>query len=155
MRPAMHISLNVSDLDRSADFYARFLGEPAKRKPGSVKFVTSEPDLHLALQAALVNRSGGSALSHLGIRVSSKEEVLRWKRVLTERGLLLREETQTACCYALQEKIWITDPDGNRWEIYTVLEDLSEAAGTPSRAGREPQAGELCCPPDAGFPWRS
>jgi catechol-2,3-dioxygenase len=124
----VHISLQVGDLEKSAEFYGRFLGDPAKRKPGYVKFVTADPEIHLALQpSGRPGRPGPGALSHLGIRVSTPEEVQTWRRRLEDRGLSPRVEAMTACCYALQEKIWVTDPDGNSWEVYSVLEDLEEA----------------------------
>jgi len=137
MKSATHISLNVSDLERSVSFYTRFLGEPKKRKPGYAKFVSWEPEIHLALEAALEGSTAkGGALSHLGIRVGSTEEVLRWKSALTERGLPSRDEMGTSCCYARQDKIWVEDPDGTRWEIYTVLEDLNE---------EKPEDRPACC----------
>jgi catechol 2,3-dioxygenase-like lactoylglutathione lyase family enzyme len=125
----VHISLHVGDLEKSAEFYGRFLGDPAKRKPGYVKFVTSDPEIHLALQPwGRGDRPGaGGALSHLGIRVSTPEEVHAWRERLEQRGLSPRVEASTACCYALQEKIWVADPDGNQWEVYSVIEDLEEA----------------------------
>lgn len=137
MASSVHISLNVSDLPRSTDFYRRFLGEPRKLKADYVKFVAEEPEIHLALQPGAVSSSG--ALSHLGIRVDSTERVEQWKRTLTGRGLPTEEEKREACCYALQDKFWLTDPDGNRWEIYTVLEDIEQKA----------EAGTSCCTPKA------
>jgi|SRR5690242_10585387 len=124
---SVHISLNVADLDRSIDFYRRFLGEPSKRRPDYAKFVAADPELHLALQPGRVGRSAGS-LSHLGIRVASAARVRDWKEALEQRGLSTEEEKREACCYALQEKFWVTDPDGNRWEVYTVLEDIDQKA---------------------------
>jgi catechol 2,3-dioxygenase-like lactoylglutathione lyase family enzyme len=135
MSSSVHISLNVSNFDRSVDFYRRFLGEPAKLNPAYAKFVGSNPELHLALQPGEIRSAG--ALSHLGIRVDSTDEVLRWKDVLSERGLPTEEERREACCYALQDKFWVTDPDGNRWEVYTVLEDLDHAK----------DAATTCCSP--------
>lgn len=126
MPSAVHVSLNVSDLGRSTDFYRRFFGEPKKRKPDYAKFVAEEPEIHLALQPGRI--SGAGSLSHLGIRVDSLERVHEWKTALAGRGLLAEEEKREACCYALQEKFWVTDPDGNRWEIYTVLADIDDAA---------------------------
>lgn len=137
MASSVHISLNVSDLSRSTDFYRRFLGEPQKLKADYVKFVAEEPEIHLALQPGVI--SGSGPISHLGIRVDSTERVEQWKRALNGRGLATEDEKREACCYALQDKFWLTDPDGNRWEIYTVLEDLEQKA----------EAGMTCCAPDA------
>lgn len=123
MNAAVHISLNVSNLDKSIDFYRRFFGEPQKLKPGYAKFVLKNPEIHLALQAGLPGKVGVGTLSHLGLRVDSTENVLHWRDTLKERGLSTLDEMQRNCCFALQDKFWITDPDGNRWEVYTVLED--------------------------------
>ena len=125
MKPAIHVSLNVSDIGRSVAFYSRVFGEPAKLKPGYAKFVAEEPALHLALQEGLTETAGG-ALSHLGIRVDTTAEVLRRRADLLEKGLTGEDEIGTTCCYARQDKFWISDPDGNRWEIYSVLEDVEE-----------------------------
>jgi catechol 2,3-dioxygenase-like lactoylglutathione lyase family enzyme len=92
MTSAVHISLNVSDLPRSTDFYRRFLGEPKKLKSDYAKFVAQEPEIHLALQPGRVAGGAAGALSHLGIRVDSVEQVHRWKSDLSERGLPTEEE---------------------------------------------------------------
>ena len=126
MAASVHISLNVGDLDRSVDFYRRFLGEPAKLKSDYAKFVTAAPEIHLALQPGAVAKGAPGALSHLGIRVDSTEEVRGWKARLGERGVVTEEETRESCCYAVQDKFWLSDPDGNRWEVYTVLEDIEQ-----------------------------
>jgi catechol 2,3-dioxygenase-like lactoylglutathione lyase family enzyme len=145
MSSAVHVSLTVSDLDRSISFYRLLLGEPAKVKPGYAKFVGSNPEIHLALQPGEVR--GGGALSHLGIRVASAEEVHLRREVFAARGLETERQTREACCYALQDKFWVTDPDGNRWEVYSVLEDLeeerAEAASCCTSDGR-------CASEDAG-----
>jgi catechol 2,3-dioxygenase-like lactoylglutathione lyase family enzyme len=133
MKPALHVSLNVSDVARARDFYSAFLGlAPAKEKPGYVKFVTAEPDLHLALNESGRRPDAGGSLSHLGIRVGSTGEVDRWKLRVTERGVASFEEKDTTCCYARQDKFWVSDPDGNRWEVYTVLEDVELPTAAPS-----------------------
>jgi len=131
MASAVHISLNVSDLSRSVQFYRGFLGEPKKLKGDYAKFVSESPEIHLALQPGLVGASSsGGALSHLGIRVESTEDVRRWRSDLKTRGVVSDEERREACCYALQDKFWLTDPDGNRWEIYSVIEDIEAEAST-------------------------
>jgi catechol 2,3-dioxygenase-like lactoylglutathione lyase family enzyme len=139
MAASVHISLNVSDLDRSVEFYRRFLGEPAKRKRDYAKFVAADPEIHLALQPAPRASGTAGSLSHLGIRVESVDEVRRWKTALGARGVTTEDEKTESCCYALQDKFWIADPDGNRWEVYTVLEDVEEKA----------DAGMTCCLPQA------
>ena len=137
MSPSVHISLKVRDLDRSVDFYRRLFGEPAKLKSDYAKFVTQNPEIHLALGPGLETAPGSGALSHLGIRVGSTDEVERWKSGLRERGIRVEDQQRTECCYALQDKFWLSDPDGNRWEIYTVLHDV-ETMTPASAAG--------CCP---------
>jgi len=123
---SVHVSLHVGDLERSVEFYRGVFGEPRKLKADYAKFVGENPEIHLALQPGLDGNAAGGSLSHLGIRVASTEEVRRWRRDLKARGIVSDEEKREACCYALQDKFWLTDPDGNRWEIYTVLEDLDE-----------------------------
>jgi catechol 2,3-dioxygenase-like lactoylglutathione lyase family enzyme len=137
MNPSVHISLNVRDLDRSVDFYRRFLGEPAKLKADYAKFVSRDPEIHLALEPGPAPAAEPGRLSHLGIRVASTDEVERRKKDLHGRGVAIEEVPRAECCYALQDKFWLTDPDGNRWEIYTVLEDVEQ---------REPLACATCCP---------
>jgi len=137
MTPSVHISLNVRDLGRSVDFYRKFLGDPAKLKSDYAKFVARDPEIHLALEPGLEPVAGAGSLSHLGIRVPSTEEVERRKQDLLGRGVEIEEEPRAECCYALQEKFWLTDPDGNRWEIYTALEDVET---------RQPKECATCCP---------
>lgn len=131
MSSAVHISLHVSDLDRSVDFYRRFFGPPAKLEPDYAKFVAADPEIHLALQPGHVDGSAGT-LSHFGIRVDSTSRVHEWKDRLRQRGMPTGEEQREACCYAVQEKFWVTDPDENRWEIYTVLEDIARPSANPT-----------------------
>jgi catechol 2,3-dioxygenase-like lactoylglutathione lyase family enzyme len=128
MPSAVHVSLNVSDLAKSVAFYTGVFGQPKKLKHDYAKFVGDSPEIHLALQPGLAAGAARGTLSHLGIRVESGEEVKRWRSELKERGIVSDEEKREACCYALQDKFWLTDPDGNRWEIYTVLEDLEEVS---------------------------
>jgi catechol 2,3-dioxygenase-like lactoylglutathione lyase family enzyme len=125
---ALHVSLDVSNLEKSLAFYASLFGKPVKQKPDYVKFVGSSPELHLALQSSVSAFSQRGALSHLGIRVDSVDEVHRRHASLRERGLSPGAIERSDCCYAVQEKFWLADPDGNRWEIYAVLEDREAAA---------------------------
>jgi len=115
-----HLSLDVPDLESAVAFYSELLGiEPAKRKPGYAKFEVADPPVALALQ-----QSAHTGLSHLGIRVGSTEEVEASSRRLHAKGLATFDERDTTCCYARQDKVWVSDPAGNRWEVYTVLEDV-------------------------------
>jgi len=128
MPSAVHISLNVSDLVKAVEFYRGVFGEPKKLREDYAKFVGQNPELHLALEPGGKAHAAGGALSHLGIRVDNVDEVRRWRSDLKSRGIVSEEEKREACCYALQEKFWLRDPDGNRWEIYTVLADIEDAS---------------------------
>jgi catechol 2,3-dioxygenase-like lactoylglutathione lyase family enzyme len=135
-----HLSLDVPDLDRAVGFYSQLFGQaPAKRKPGYAKFELADPPVALALQ-----QSARPALSHLGIRVDTTSEVTDAGARLKESGLVTLEEHDTACCYARQDKVWVADPAGNRWEVYTVLGDVDD----DEHDHRETVA--ACCTPTAG-----
>ena len=117
-----HLAINVSDVEASIDFYKRMLGiEPSKVRTGYAKFDVENPPLNLTLNQ--VAYQGKGALSHLGIQVGASEDVIALRDQWRERGLVPREEMQTDCCYALQDKAWVQDPDGNEWEVFTVIQD--------------------------------
>jgi len=122
-----HLAINVRDVEASIDFYKRMLGiEPSKVRTGYAKFDVQNPPLNLTLNQ--VPFDGPGALSHLGIQVAGTEDVIALREQWRERGLEPREEMQTTCCYALQDKAWVNDPDGNEWEVFTVIQDnLAEA----------------------------
>ena len=130
--PAVHISLNVSDLPKSVAFYTGFLGTPKKLQLNYAKFVGASPEIHLALQPGLSTAAPRGPLSHLGIRVESTGDVRRWREELKARGVVSEEEKREDCCYALQDKFWLSDPDGNRWEVYTVLADTDGDSTLPT-----------------------
>ncbi len=123
-----HLALNVKDIHASLEFYQKLLGiEPSKVRTGYAKFDVQNPPLNLTLNENAFNERG--ALSHLGIQVGSTEDVSAVRERWIESGLLTRDEMQTNCCYALQVKTWVRDPDGNEWEVFVVLEDnLPETA---------------------------
>jgi catechol 2,3-dioxygenase-like lactoylglutathione lyase family enzyme len=117
-----HVALNVNNVARSIDFYRRLFGiEPMKVRPGYAKFDVQNPPLNFSLNESPAFEPG--ALSHLGIQVSSSEEVLAVRRQWHEAGLVTRDEMQTNCCFAIQDKTWVQDPDGNQWEVFVVLQD--------------------------------
>ena len=117
-----HLAINVKDVDRSIDFYKKMLGiEPSKVRTGYAKFDIENPPLNLTLNQVAFDGKG--ALSHLGIQVASTEDVTALRDEWKGRGLDPREEMQTTCCYALQDKAWVKDPDGNEWEVFVVLKD--------------------------------
>src|SRR5207237_9969130 len=116
----VHIALNVSDVNRSVAFYrAMFGADPVKRKPGYAKFSIDEPALNLTLNyEGEISERG--ALNHLGVAVENSTQVLAAKKRLAEAGLATRDELNGDCCFALQDKGWVTDPHGYRWERFTV-----------------------------------
>jgi len=123
-----HLALNVRNVAQSIEFYRRMLGiEPSKVRTGYAKFDVQNPPLNLTLNEAAFTERG--ALSHLGIQVESTNDVLAMREKWTDSGLITRDEMQTNCCYAIQDKTWVRDPDGNEWEAFAVLQDnLPETA---------------------------
>ena len=123
-----HLALNVHNVERSIEFYRQMLGiEPSKVRTGYAKFDVQNPPLNLTLNE--VAFAGKGALSHLGIQVASTDDVLAVRQKWSDSGLITREELQTNCCYATQDKAWVRDPDGNEWEVFVVLKDnLPETA---------------------------
>jgi lactoylglutathione lyase len=123
------LALNVDDLDGAIAFYsALFNTTPAKVKPGYANFAITEPPLKLVL---LENPGQGGTLNHLGVEVTSSDQVHAEIARLTEAGLFTEEEIGTTCCFSTQDKVWVTAPDGERWEVYTKLAD-TETFGTPT-----------------------
>ncbi|MFS0748978.1 ArsI/CadI family heavy metal resistance metalloenzyme [Oceanobacillus sp. 1P07AA] len=121
----VHIGLNVKDLEESKVFYQKlFSVAPAKEKDGYVKFLTTEPNLNLTLTK--VEDVQGNNINHLGVQVISKEEVLMHKARLEKEGFFAREEMNTTCCYAIQDKFWVTDPDGNEWEYFYTKQNVDK-----------------------------
>ncbi len=117
-----HLALNVKNVETSIEFYKKMLGiEPSKVRTGYAKFDVQNPRLNLTLNQVPFGERG--ALSHLGIQVVSTEDVLAIREQWHERGLLTRGEMDTNCCYAIQDKTWTHDPDGNEWEVFVVKED--------------------------------
>jgi catechol 2,3-dioxygenase-like lactoylglutathione lyase family enzyme len=149
-----HLALNVRSVERSIDFYRRMFGvEPAKVRRGYAKFDVHNPPLNFTLNETARTIDHG-ALSHLGIQVRSTEDVLAMKQNWIAAGLLTRDEMQTSCCYAVQDKTWVRDPDGNEWEVFVVLEDnLAETATCEcgSKIAETPEisteAAASCCAP--------
>ena len=134
-----HLAIHVSNVETSTHFYRNLFGiEPSKLRTGYAKFDVQNPPLNLTLNEGIIE--GKAALSHLGIQVAGTEDVLAMRRSWEEHGLIPRDEMQTACCYALQDKAWVSDPDGNEWEVFAVLEDnLSEEI--------QGAADKTCCVP--------
>ena len=137
-----HVAINVKDVQRSVDFYRKLLGiEPSEVRQGYAKFDIVDPPLNLSLNE--IPFSGQGALSHMGIQVGSTEDVFAIRERWLQAGLITRDEMNTDCCYALQDKTWVRDPDGNEWEAFVVLEDnLPEKSNVAT----------ACCAPDCCAP---
>ena len=121
----MQLALNVTDVDRAVDFYTKiFNTSPAKLRPGYANFEIVEPPLKLVL----IEGEQGGTINHLGVEVETVQEVNDATKRLVDTGLTTFEEQGVECCYAKQDKVWVTDPDGAEWEYYTVLADSDSMA---------------------------
>jgi catechol 2,3-dioxygenase-like lactoylglutathione lyase family enzyme len=143
----VQLALNVGDIDAAVDFYGKLFGvEPAKRRPDYANFAIAEPPLKLVLIEDGEARGGGvtGALNHLGIEVKTAEEVSAASRRLAGEGLATAEQDGVSCCYALQNKVWVQDPDGAPWEVYTVLTDapLGNETALPTCCTARDQQGD-------------
>ena len=118
----VQLALRVADLDAAVDFYSRlFDAVPAKRRPGYANFAIAEPPLKLVL---LEGEPGAATrMDHLGVEVPTTGEVTAASTRLADAGLAPRPEEDTTCCYAVQDKVWVTGPGGEPWEVYTVKAD--------------------------------
>jgi catechol 2,3-dioxygenase-like lactoylglutathione lyase family enzyme len=118
----VQLALNVSDIDEAVEFYTKIFGtEPAKRRPGYANFAIAEPPLKLVL---LEGEAGeATRMDHLGVEVPTTDEVTAATSRLADAGLATRAEENTTCCYAVQDKVWVTGPGGEPWEVYTVTGD--------------------------------
>jgi catechol 2,3-dioxygenase-like lactoylglutathione lyase family enzyme len=139
--PRVQLALNVSDLDAAIDFYSKlFASTPAKVRPGYANFAIAEPPLKLVL----VEGAGQpGTLNHLGVEVASTEEVSAAHSRLSGEGLACATEDQVSCCYAVQDKVWVDAPDGEAWEVYTVLADTEMPAG--QLRSTDSASEEMCC----------
>jgi catechol 2,3-dioxygenase-like lactoylglutathione lyase family enzyme len=152
-----HLALNVHNVEQSTEFYKKLLGiEPSKVRAGYAKFDVQNPPLNLTLNQS--NFSERGALSHLGIQVASTADVLAMRARWVEAGLITRDEMQTDCCYATQDKTWVRDPDGNEWEAFVVLVDnlpqtaacecdidaTAEAIAVSEEAAKAPMSSSCC-----------
>ena len=137
-----HVALHVKNVAASIEFYKKLFGiEPCKVRPGYAKFDVANPPLNFTLNEGVGATQG--TLSHLGIQVDSTADVLSVRQRWLDEGLVPRDEMKTTCCYALQDKSWISDPDGNEWEVFAVLED-----NLPEQS----VAQKPCCAPDCCAP---
>ena len=134
----VQLALNVSDLDSAIEFYSKlFNTKPAKVREGYANFAIAEPPLKLVLIAG-----GGTpgTMNHLGIEVESTDEVTSATKRLASEGLVTAVEEETTCCFAVQDKVWVNAPDGEPWEVYTVLADANVMKLIPVA-----DSGSVCC----------
>jgi len=138
----VQLALNVSDLEEAVAFYSKlFASTPAKVRPGYANFAIVDPPLKLVLIETSQRRGNGiaGALNHLGVEVEDPDNVAQASSRLSGDGLATTEEHETTCCYAVQEKVWVEDPDATPWEVYAVLADA------PAEAGSCGDGTSICC----------
>ncbi|NLE80319.1 MAG: glyoxalase/bleomycin resistance/dioxygenase family protein [Rhodococcus sp.] len=137
------LALNVDNLDESVEFYSKLFGtQPAKLKPGYANFAIAEPPLKLVL---LENPGKGGSINHLGVEVESSEKVHSEIARLTGEGLFTDEEIGATCCFATQDKVWVTGPAGEKWEVYTVLADSDTFGSSPRHRDSDDTESGTCC----------
>ena len=138
----MQLALNVDDLDEAITFYSKlFSAEPAKVKPGYANFAIAEPPLKLVL---LENPGQGGTINHLGVEVESSDKAHAEIARLSGEGLFTDEEIGTTCCFATQDKVWVTGPASEKWEVYTVLADSETFGISPQHPDPDAEGG-VCC----------
>jgi hypothetical protein len=139
----VQLALNVDDLGEAIAFYSKLFNTPPQKvKPGYANFAVAEPPLKLVL---IENQGHGGTLNHLGVEVESSDAVHTEIARLTNEGMFTEEEIGTTCCFATQDKVWVTGPAGEKWEVYTVLAD-SESFGTDSLTlANSGGTGSACC----------
>jgi catechol 2,3-dioxygenase-like lactoylglutathione lyase family enzyme len=147
----IQLAINVDDLNESIGFYSKLFGvEPAKVRRGYANFAIADPPLKLVL---LENRGQGGSLNHLGVELTDTDAVEAEQRRLTGVGLASVDERHTTCCYARQNKFWVEGtPNGERWEIYTVLADSQTFWGPDNGAGWAAVEAALDAAPAAAAP---
>jgi catechol 2,3-dioxygenase-like lactoylglutathione lyase family enzyme len=137
----VQLALNVADLDEAIGFYTKLFGTPpAKVRPGYANFAVADPPVKLIL---IAGDGEPGALNHLGVEVESAEHVAAAQQRLAGEGLATATEDEVACCYAVQDKVWVDAPDGEPWEIYTVLADVEMPGGELRTV--EPENDATCC----------
>ena len=139
----LQLALNVDDLETSVDFYRRlFATEPAKVREGYANFAVAQPPLKLVL---IENAGRGGSINHLGVEVEDVDTVDAELTRLAAAGFATTEERETTCCYAKQDKFWVQGtPDGERWEVYTITDDLTDVVVEESREHPTGDA-QACC----------
>jgi catechol 2,3-dioxygenase-like lactoylglutathione lyase family enzyme len=146
----VQLALRVADLEAAVDFYSRlFDAAPAKRRPGYANFALTEPPLKLVLLEGAAGEP--TRMDHLGVEVPSTDEVTAATSRLAAEGLATRVEENTTCCYAVQDKVWVTGPGGEPWEVYTVTGDARpDLEGRTDVALSEVAGDGACCTDGSG-----
>jgi catechol 2,3-dioxygenase-like lactoylglutathione lyase family enzyme len=141
----VQLALRVADLEGSVAFYSTlFAAGPARRSPGYASFAIADPPLKLVL---IEGQSGEpTRMDHLGVEVQSTGEVAAAAVRLAAEGMETATEQDTACCYAVQDKVWVTGPGQEPWEVYVVKGDVG-ALGKPVGSGCCGPAGEVAARP--------
>ena len=140
----VQLALRVADLEAAIAFYSRlFDAEPAKRRPGYANFAIAEPPLKLVLLEGAAGEA--TRMDHLGIEVASTDDVTAATSRLADAGLATRVEDDTTCCYAVQDKVWVTGPGGEPWEVYTVKGDARPDLEGRAAAELSAVAGDGSC----------
>jgi catechol 2,3-dioxygenase-like lactoylglutathione lyase family enzyme len=148
----VQLALNVADLDGAVAFYSKLFGTtPAKVRAGYANFAVVDPPLKLIL---IADHGEPGSLNHLGVEVESTDDVAATQQRLASEGLPTATEDEVACCYAVQDKVWVDAPDGEPWEIYTVLSDVEmpggelrtvEPASDAASCKSAPESAARCC----------
>ncbi|MBN8203185.1 ArsI/CadI family heavy metal resistance metalloenzyme [Bacillus sp. NTK034] len=144
----VHVGINVTDLNQSIEFYTKvFNTEPVKVKDDYAKFLLEDPGLNFTLN--LKDEVSGNQVGHFGFQVENREEVFLHKERLEKLGFFAREEMDVTCCYATQDKFWVTDPDGNEWEFFYTKADVESMKTDSSCCTPQPVKIEInnssCC----------
>lgn len=141
----VQLALNVTDLSAAIAFYgALFDTEPAKVREGYANFAIADPPLKLVLIEGDAGATGGT-LNHLGVEVATTDEVAMASQRLAGSGLATDDRASETCCYATQDKVWVSGPDLERWEVYTVLSDADRMRPDETAADAPAPTGVACC----------
>ncbi|NBS27489.1 MAG: glyoxalase/bleomycin resistance/dioxygenase family protein [Actinobacteria bacterium] len=136
----VQLALNVSNLEQAIDFYSKLFGVgPAKVREGYANFAIAEPPLKLVL---IEGDGAPGTMNHLGVEVESTDAVAQATQRLSNEGLETKLEEETTCCFAVQDKVWVNGPDGEPWEVYTVLSDANVMKLIPVIGS---DSGSVCC----------
>ncbi|MCM3620616.1 VOC family protein [Sutcliffiella horikoshii] len=134
----VHVGLNVTNLEESMEFYTKIFGkQPVKVKEGYAKFLLEQPGLNFTLNKS--DKVVGNQVGHFGFQLASSEDVIKHKERLEREGFFARDEMDTTCCYAVQDKFWVTDPNGNEWEFFYTKAD------TDNHSNKGPNSETVTC----------